>query len=68
MTIRDLIEQVSYIQGNIEIQQMQNDEMTTLYEDIDGLTYNNKTEPYLDKEIRYLYADNNVLVIEVKED
>lgn len=79
MTIRDLIEQVPYIQGNVEIQQMNGDEITTLYETYsdNGLTFNDEVEPYLDKEIKYIYSNCyqlmprnyvSVIVIEVEED
>lgn len=74
MTIRDLFEQTC-IQGNVEIQQMQNDEMVTLYEDYEINEV--KAEPYMDKEIAYIYSSYyeitsrnciSVLVIEIEED
>lgn len=66
MTIRDLINQFE-IQGAYQIATYDNetDERIILAEgyEIKILEYNEK---YLDAEIMYMFADNNVIVIEIE--
>lgn len=67
MTIYDLVMNAE-IQGNVVINKITDDDVVTVYENDTGLTYNDKTEPYIDKEIVYIYAYGDKLVIEYREE
>ena len=70
MTIRDLMEQGIKLQGNIAVNRIDGDEMTTILDSysLDNTIGENIRTEVLDLEIRYIYADGDDLVIEVIEE
>jgi hypothetical protein len=68
LTIRDLIEQFE-IQGAYKIMSYseETDDLTIVAEGYDIRPFKIE-DKYLDVEIAYMYADDNVLVIEVSND
>ena len=68
MTIRDLIEQGIYLQGWIKVLKWDSD-----MEKSEEINYSSNTngenipEEALDLEIKYMYAEDNDLIIEVAE-
>lgn len=72
LTIRDLIEQIE-VQGTVSVRQITNDDVVKVYKspEYGGLHECKALEPYLDKEIKYIYSEKNaiddvLLVIEVE--
>ena len=67
-TIRDLIGYVE-VQGGVQIKRICGDDIDVVYETEDGLWENPKIEPYLDKEIIYMYVNSiPMLCIEYREE
>lgn len=68
MTIRDLMEQGIYLQGGIKVlkwdSDMENSEEVSYSYSQNG---ENIAEEVLDLEIKYMYAEDNDLIIEVVE-
>lgn len=66
MLIRDLYD--CEVQGNIKINKITEDDVIEVWSGEYGLGFDSKLELVLDMEIIYMYADNNVLVIEYREE
>ena len=67
MTIYDLAMDVE-VQGNVVINKITEDDVIPVYQSEWGLTCNEKSEPYMNKEIIYMYASQIGLVIEYREE
>lgn len=67
-TIRDLINQVE-VQGPVQIKRICGDDIDVVYETEDGLWNEKETEPFLDKEILFMYVNSiPTLCIEYREE
>ena len=67
-TIRDLINQVE-VQGPVQIKRICGDDVDVVYETEDGLWNEKETEPFLDKEILFMYVNSiPTLCIEYREE
>lgn len=64
MKIEDLYD--CEVQGSVMIKKITEDDVVQVCFGMYGLPLN--AEPYLDKEITYMYAEDNVLVIEYREE
>ena len=68
MTIRDLIYRTE-VQGLVQIKKITEDNVVVVYESEDGLWSCKETEPFLDKEIEYIYVNViPALCIEYREE
>lgn len=67
MTIYDLAMDVE-VQGNVVINKLTEDDVIPVYQSEWGLYCNEESEPYMDKEIIYIYASQIGLVIEYREE
>lgn len=68
MTIYDLIMNVE-VQGPVQIKKIMEDYADVIYESEDGLWNCKETEPFLDKEIIYMYVNSiPTLCIEIEEE
>lgn len=68
LTIRDLINQVE-VQGRVQIKRICGDDIDVVYESEDGLCNRKETEPFLDKEILFMYTNRIPTVcIEYREE
>ncbi len=70
MTIRDLMEEIE-VQGPVQIKRLKGDDIDVVY-DTDDIRYYSDSkhlEPYLDKEILYMYVNSiPTLCIEYREE
>ena len=66
MLIRDLYD--CEVQGNIKINKITEDDVIEVWNGEYGLGFDPKLETFLDMEITYMYADNNTLIIEYREE
>lgn len=67
-TIMDLINQVE-VQGFVQIKRICGDDIDVVYESEDGLCNRKETQPFLDKEILYMYVNSiPALCIEYREE
>lgn len=68
ITIGDLMNNVD-VQGYTIVNKIEKDDVVTVYEGVDGLNVTEGIEPYLDKEMAYLYVDmSGALCIEYREE
>lgn len=68
MTIRDLILETE-VQGLVHIKRITDDDVEVVYESEDGLTNCEDLEPFMDKEIAYMYVNVvPALCIEYREE
>ena len=68
MTIRDLVFETE-VQGLVHIKRITDDDVEVVYESEDGLANRDELEPYMDKEIAYMYVNVvPALCIEYREE
>ena len=54
MTIRDLVDNIT-VQGHIEVRELKDDDVNSVWEDDDFTGITKNLEPYADREIAYMY-------------
>ena len=68
MTIKDLIFETE-VQGLVHIKKIADDDVEVVYESEDGLINREDLEPFMDKEIAYMYVNAvPALCIEYREE